>query len=209
MTADLTTNETIEGAPAGLILFGRDDRRRAHASCFGTAEVAAAERAARLMGMHVLPISNDDHRALAKELPAGRIFEASGKAFVPYCRTGLFDRLVAVAGVPDTAMPRAAAPKAASALPDSVAADGGGDGPGGADGPAKPPFDWADIGIGSLVLATTGPMEGWFEAIVRFTKADDKFVLQWRDWPLEPEIARHRKELALLHPGAMTEKGTA
>ncbi|CAA2138972.1 hypothetical protein [Methylobacterium bullatum] len=36
-----------------------------------------------------------------------------------------------------------------------------------------------------------------------YTKADDAFELQWRDWPDDGLITRHRSELGLLPPGAV------
>ena len=201
------TASTTATSPPGVILFGRDDRQRPHASCFPESEAAAAEHAAALMGMRVLAVCDDDHRSLAGSLPRGRIFAASGKAFVPFVKAGLFDRLLAAAGVPDAPIPVKAAGKATGAPLASKGGDGHPDVPGGA---SKPPFDWADIGIGSLVLATTGgPQEGWFEAVVVYTKADNCFELRWRDFPLDAHIARHRNELALLHPGTATKGGEA
>ncbi|MCJ2109010.1 hypothetical protein MKK70_27310 [Methylobacterium sp. E-041] len=196
-------------SPPAVILFGRDERQRPHASCFASAEIAAAERAAVLMGMHVLTVCNDAHRSLAESLPRGRIFK-SNKAFVPFVKLGIFDQLLAAAGQPNAPMPVRAAGKPAGTPPVGKGGHGGTDAPGGAGGASKPPFDWADITIGSLVLATTGgPQEGWFEAVVRYTKADAHFVLAWRDWPLEPEFSRQRNDLALLHPGTATVESEA
>ena len=97
----MTLNATTSPAamPPGLILFGRDERQRAHASRFAAGEKAEAERAAGLMGMHVLEISDDTHHSLADGLPQGRLF-GSGKAFVPFVKAEVFDRLVAAAGLP-------------------------------------------------------------------------------------------------------------
>jgi len=74
-------------------------------------------------------------------------------------------------------------------------------------GPSKPPAgdarvpgSWDTIKSGSLVLATEGHAEGWFESLVVATRADDRFLLRWRDWPELPEFTRRRDELALLHP---------
>jgi len=76
-----------------------------------------------------------------------------------------------------------------------------------ASGPPKPPAgdarvpgSWDAIKPGSLVLATEGHAEGWFETLVVATRADDRFLLRWRDWPELPEFTRRRDELALLHP---------
>ena len=118
-TVSATT--TAAAIPPGLILFGRDERQRPHASRFAAGEKANAERAAGLMGMHVLEISDDTHQSLAAGLPQGRLF-GSGKAFVPFVKAEVFDRLVAAAGLPDVAPPVRAAGKATGAPP----ASGGG-----------------------------------------------------------------------------------
>ncbi|MHC1999208.1 hypothetical protein ACYQR9_02040 [Methylobacterium sp. CM6241] len=198
----LNTATTTTTVPPGLILFGRDERHRPHASRFAAGEKAEAERAAGLMGMHVLEISNDTHHSLAVGLPQGRLFE-SGKAFVPFVKAEVFDRLVAAAGLPDIAAPVMASAKAAGAPPASGGGASGDAGAGGPGGRFKAPADWPGIERGCLVLACAGPQEGWFEAIIMYTKADDAFELQWRDWPDDPLITRHRSELGLLPPGAV------
>ncbi|MCJ2086411.1 hypothetical protein MKK88_10460 [Methylobacterium sp. E-005] len=50
------------------------------------------------------------------------------------------------------------------------------------------PGSWDAIKPGSLVLATEGHAEGWFESLVVATRADDRFLLRWRDWPELPEF---------------------
>jgi len=71
------------------------------------------------------------------------------------------------------------------------------------DGPAPAPSsEWARINRGSIVLATEGPMEGWFEAVVTEAKGDDLFLLKWRDWPNNAPFLRKRHQLAILPPGA-------
>ncbi|MHC2018947.1 hypothetical protein [Methylobacterium sp. CM6247] len=204
-----TTTSTAAIMPPGLILFGRDERQRPHASRFAAGDKANAERAAGLMGMHVLEISDDTYRRLAAGLPQGRLFE-SGKAFVPFVKAEVFERLVAAAGLPDVAVPVRASGKAASAPPASGGGASSASGAGGPGGRFKAPTDWHEIERGSLVLACEGPQEGWFEAIIMYTKADDAFELQWRDWPDNPLITRHRSELGLLPPGAVhgTKQGS-
>ncbi|TXN33068.1 hypothetical protein [Methylobacterium sp. WL19] len=197
-----TATSTPTAVPPGLILFGRDERHRPHASRFAAGEKAEAERAADLMGMHVLEISNDTHHSLAAGLPLGRLF-GSGKAFVPFVKAEVFDQLVAAAGLPDIAVPVRASAKATGAPPASGGGASGAAGAGGPGGRFKAPADWPDIERGCLVLACAGPSEGWFEAIIMYTKADDAFELQWRDWPDDPLITRHRSELGLLPPVAV------
>ena len=67
-------------------------------------------------------------------------------------------------------------------------------------GPARPQ-DWDEIGIGSVVLATVGVEDGWWESIVIGVNAD-AFSLKWRDFPREPVFVRRRTELALLPAAA-------
>ncbi|MCJ2128091.1 hypothetical protein [Methylobacterium sp. E-045] len=65
--------------PPAVILFGTDEGGKPHASTFARAEVELAERAAGLMGLRVLHITTDEHRAVASQLPAGQIFAQSGR----------------------------------------------------------------------------------------------------------------------------------
>jgi hypothetical protein len=197
----LTLAASAASLPPAIILFGRDERGRTHASRFAGEEMCEVKDAARLMGLHLAVADTETLRDLVKRLPAGRLFP-SGKGFVPFVKGDLYDRLLTATGTPDKPRPFTAASKPAD-VPSPAGASSGGkggsDGPGGA---AKAPNDWTGIGIGSTVLACQGPMEGWWEAVVLYTKADDHFVLRWRDFPDEPEIARARKDLGLLPPGS-------
>lgn len=80
------------GAPskdmdAALIVFGRDDKGKAHASRYSEADRIAAMKAAHLMGFKALAVTKDAIRHIADELPQGRLFD-SGKAFVPFVKEG-------------------------------------------------------------------------------------------------------------------------
>lgn len=184
--------------PTPLILFGRDERGRPHASSFVGSEVAAIEAAARLMGLSFVAAGTDAVRDLAASLPAGRLFPASGKAFVPFCSGALYDRLLAATGTPDTPRSAKATSKAASKAAGAEAAPagaagsatggaaaggpagkggGGSGGGGGGGGGAKAPGDWPSIRIGSIVLAQADDEEGYYPARVAATKADDHLVL--------------------------------
>lgn len=188
----------------GLILFGRDDRGRAHASSFAAADVDAATRAATLMDLQTLVIT-EAHQMLAAGLPQGRLFE-SGKAFVPFCSARMYTDLLAATGLPD-APPVRAANKAAEAPPASNGGSGSGGAAGGAGGAAKAPGDgaptdpWAGITLGSVVLAKGDNEDGFYAAKVIATKANQNFVLTWVDYPDLLEFTRHRHALGLLHPG--------
>lgn len=197
------------GPQPGLILLGRDERGRPHASAFGPGDAPAAERAATLMGFATMIVA-EEHQRLASSLPKGRIFD-SGKAFVPFCSTQTFARLLEAAGLPDTPVPVRVAAKPAGAGASAVGGQGRGAGGSAAGDPpatrtgTKAPADHSQIGIGSLVLAQGNDEgdDGYYAAKVIATKADDAFVLTWAGYPDLPEFSRSRRALALLHPEAV------
>ena len=200
---DDTPEPTPDEAVPGLILFGRDERGRPHASQFAAAQAEAAARAATLMDLHTL-IVTDTHRTLASGLPQGRLFE-SGKAFVPFCSARVFADLLAAAGLPNTPPVRAAS-KVAEAPSAPTGGLGSAGAPGGAGGAAKPPGDavaadpWASITLGSVVLAKGDDEDGYYAAKIIATKADRGLVLTWVDYPDLLEFTRHRHDLGLLRP---------
>ncbi len=177
-------------------MFGRDDAGKAHASWFDQSEAALAEKAADFMSLRVLRVRTDEHRALAAQLPHGRVF-ASGLAFVPFVKAALFLQLQTAAQAASdanrdkltvsTADNEAEKPPTSEPKRPAGAANG------------KAPCGWADIDVGSLVLATEGPSEGWWESVVLEAEAE-LFTLKWRDWPDLPRFVRRRWQLALLHP---------
>lgn len=197
----LTPAAHVATAPLAVFLFGRDEQGRPHASRFDGSNVAGVEAAARLMGLHFGAADTAALRDLAIRLPAGRLFP-SGKGFVPFVKAEFYNQLLAATGTLDTPTPVRAAGKAADAPPPADAGSGGKGSPDAPGGAPKAPNDWAAIGIGSTVLACQGPMEGWWEAVVLYTKANDSFVLRWRDFPDDGEITRARKDLALMPPGS-------
>lgn len=194
----MTGKKQIEGEAgeaSTLIVFGLDDTKRPHASAFPAHEAELAEKAAGLMGMTALRLATDEQKALAAKLPKGRVF-ASGRAFVPFVRVGLYEAIVAAAGVLAKT-----APSACAASADSRKADAGAVNPAGVAKPATPPqpTGWADIRVGSVVLATTGPNEGWYESEV-IEILDDLMKLRWCSWPDDPVIARRFSQVGLLPP---------
>ncbi|GJE62111.1 hypothetical protein MPOCJGCO_4241 [Methylobacterium trifolii] len=197
-------------SPNPIILFGLDQRGRAHAACFVGGDTLALERAADAMDLFFVVAETDALRDLAAKLAVGRLFPASGKAFVPFTSAPLYDRLLAAAGITDAPRPLKAAGKFAEAGGGAGAKPGGASGGSGAGDPpatragAKAPADHSQIGIGSLVLAQGDDEEdeGYYAAKVIATKADDAFVLTWAEYPDLPEFGRSRRALALLHPEA-------
>lgn len=190
--------EANPAAPV-LVVFGRDEAGKAHAAFFDQSEAALAEKAADLMNQRVLRVRTDEHRALAAQLPHGRVF-ASGRAFVPFVKASLFLAL------------QTAAQAAAGANGGRMSADSGEAEPVLTPEPprspvspkGKAPCGWADIAVGSLVLASEGPGEGWWESVVLAEEAE-VFTLKWRDYPDLPRFVRRRWQLALLHPAGRAQ----
>lgn len=175
-----------------LVVFGLDGAGKARASAFHQADAERAERAAEIMGMHVIRPDSDEQHGLAAKLPRGRVF-ASGKAFEPYVCTDLYEALTALAGVSaaSSSAPNAEPAPAAAPSPPERTSKANDD---------LAPDTWDDIGVVSIVLATDRPQEGWWESIV-LRAENDVFMLQWRDWPRLPVFARRTWQIGLLPPG--------
>jgi hypothetical protein len=189
-----------------VILFGKDETAKPHASFFHEADLPGALNAAELMKMKVLRTDTDERRAVAADLPQGRVF-ASGKAFVPFVAAPLYHRLVALARAADSICPSAAdwvpgdpknesvtAPESNRApfgQPEGESAHLAGAGP--ANRPEPAPTEASEnsggVARGSLVLASVGSAEGWWESLV-IEMHDDLMTLKWRDWPEEPPFVR-------------------
>ena len=177
---------TADNATA-LVVFGMDDKGKPHASRFSDADAQLAEKAAGLMGMHLFRPATDEHRALAANLPRGRVF-GSGKAFVPFVKAATFSALAGAAGVSATQahQPRKRPPAAPLGQPEAMPS-------------GTPAATFADIGVGSLVLALEGAGNAWFKAIV-LKVTDGRATLRWPDYPEEPKFSRRISQLGLLPP---------
>jgi hypothetical protein len=197
----------LTDAPA-LVVFGRDATGKPHASSFTESEADLAEKAAKLMGLRLLPVQTDLERALAAKVPRGRVF-ASGRAFVPFIKAALFTELQAAAlnsGVEPLKLltghastgagePTPAAPAGALKLAKGTRT-----------APVKQPCGWADIQVGTIVLAAAPPRRTeWFECLVIAVEGEDLFILRYCDWPKEPPFKRRRVELGLMHPAYTPE----
>ena len=216
LPALLTPPATMAAEPApalvplaSLILFGRDEAGRPHASVFKDDMRPAVERAADLMDLYCFPADTEALHNLAAMLPTGRLFPASGKAFVPFVKAVLYDRLLAATGTREAPPPVKAAGKAAEARGGAGGEPSGGPGGSGAGDPpatrvgAKAPAEHSQVGIGSIVLAQgDAGDEGFYPAKIVLTKSPDSFVLEWSNYDL-PQFVRPRRSLALLHPEAV------
>src|SRR3954469_4933678 len=191
---------TEADADPRLVLFGRDGAGKPRASWFDASAADLALKAAELMKLRVLRIETDEHRAVARQVSPGRVFD-SGRAFTPFVRADIFGKLVELAHLAQEAGEAAAATGAAASTENgaSPAANGFGTASSGGGAPTAPkrPQDWDEIGIGSLVLATTGVEDGWWESIVIGVNGD-AFSLKWRDFPRERVFVPPRSELGLL-----------
>ena len=175
--ADAPTGKTSDSGPA-VIVFGRNAYGIPQAAWFSASEADLATRAARLMGLRLLRVEDDTHRALATQLRPGQVY-ASDRTFAPAVAKDVFDKLCELAGL-----------VGAASVPDDVS-----------ESPASAtrPVSWEAITFSSVVLASAGPGEGWWEATVIGAK-DDQLVLRWRDYAREPSFTRMASELALLPP---------
>ncbi len=226
MSKTLPAPADTQPSEPSVVVFGRDEAGKPHASWFDAESAELAVKAADLMNMRVLRVKTEEQSALARQLARGRVF-ASGRAFTPFVRANLYSKLVELAGgATGLANVKASAEPAAMALrPADFSIDGfqalvaALDEPeGAAAGPAKAseragpppalaptvsprPRTWDEIGIGSLVLATVGVEDGWWESLVLGTNGE-MLTLKWRDFPREPVFVRRRTELALLPVGA-------
>lgn len=93
--AATTPNPKPKPTPC-LVLFGTDSLGKPHASWFAAEDQDAAVKAAAMMGFSVLTVVADAHKELARKLPRGRLFEG-GKAFVPFIKVVLHDKLTKLA----------------------------------------------------------------------------------------------------------------
>ena len=195
MNSTVVVRANAQAEPS-LIVFGRDDAGKPRASWFDAGSADLASKAADLMKMRVLRVETEEQKAVARQLAPGRVF-ASGRAFTPFARTAVFSQLVELAG--DSSDPSTKG--STSGKPGAVASNGsaasGDQGLGPAPTAPARPQSWDEIGIGSVVLATVGIEDGWWESIIIGVNGE-ALTLKWRDFPREPVFVPRRTELALL-----------
>jgi hypothetical protein len=117
--------------PLALVLFGQDGDGKPRAAWFEAADIDAATAAAVTMRLRALPLTVEEGRELAAQLPRGRVLP-SGRALVPFAKRDLYAQLIALAGE-DTRLAEAADGQTVRPNPgDAPSADP----PAGADGAA-------------------------------------------------------------------------
>lgn len=204
---------------AALVVFGRDDKGKAHASRFGKHDVDAATKAAHLMGFVALDASHETVSVIARELPEGRLFD-SGKGFVPFVKEGVCLALEAhakqfagdvrqLSAADIEALDKAAAAQALKSDSEVAGDDGKANADTQSGTPAKlPQFEACnDLKVGMRVLAMEEPDDGWWEVeITHIHKSGigDNLVtmltLAWVDWPEYPKTTRRADQVAYFHP---------
>lgn len=164
--------------PAVILVVGMNDSKLPQGSWFAAKDEMLARKAAHMMKLHVISVMTNEHRALAAELRAGQVY-AADRMFAPVIQAGLYDRLIAQTAEAPPLM----------ATPDR-------------------PQVAADIQIGSILLATEGEDEGWWEAIV-IGELATSLQLRWVSEPRMASFNRMRADLGFLPPLVAAADATA
>ncbi|MBC6718669.1 hypothetical protein H9Q09_21020 [Aurantimonas sp. DM33-3] len=183
-------------AVPSMIVLGRDDAGKAHASWFDAGEAKLAAKAAAMMGMNALTVATDELRELAAVLPHGRVF-ASGRAFVPFVRASTYDKLAAHVPEGKTAKPLRLVGGSGK---DETAKSPGPKLPAGAVVRGTLPEDWSKLAVGHKVLTSYEKDNGWWPAYITEEADDGMFVLRWEDEGDPTPLIRKREEIGLFHP---------
>jgi hypothetical protein len=163
-----------------LFVLGRNENGKPRGARFPEVKDDIVTAALRLNCTVVHPASAS-FAAVAMKLPKGRIY-ASGQAFIPNIRSGLFDDLTTILSNSDDTSSAHTLGKV-EVSPDTPL-----------------PKNWDEVDIGSMVLIHENPEDGWWEAIV-LERRDDVLRLQLRDYPKLPIYERHISAVALVNPG--------
>lgn len=175
--------------PAKLpfVVYGIDQNGKTKGARFPAEQFEQAAHASTSMGLQIHEAHNDELIALAQKLPSGRIY-ARGRAFIPFIKRELYDRLhAATGGLVRDAVPVGSTGEAST---EQIASDAG-----------VMPRTWDAVAPGHTVLAKSAVEdEGYFEAIV-LSRDGATLALQYRDFPNEKKIERHISSVGLLNPG--------
>ncbi len=180
-----------------IVVLGVDVDHKPHGSRFEERDAPFVQRAAELMGFHVIHVApeNQELHALAAGLPLGKIF-ATGRAFVPFVSRVAFDKLATLVDGGLRVEPRAAASPLpvhrVAAMFTEDAADAANE-------------LWAKIEVGTVILAAADPElygQSWWEAVVVAIDGDD-LTLRWVEDPTEEPFEVPRRDVGLRHPAPM------
>lgn len=174
---------------ATYIVFGAADGGKPRGARFSADQFEQAQQAAMSMKLFIYEARFPELAALAKKLPAGRIY-ARGKSFIPFIRKDLYAQLCEAANAPsDPVKPSIEAPTSEAATPS----------------PALP-RTWDEVAVGQLVLVQESRDDGWFECIV-LDRKNDIVTLRWRDYPKFKPFSLHIASIALINPGPASQVG--
>jgi hypothetical protein len=169
-----------------ILVFGLDQTGKPQAGRFTADQAEVAKQAAASLKLSACEITADVAE-IAKEVPVGRL-HARGRAFVPYIKRDLYDRL-------SGSTAPAASPSAATKPPLEQSLDA-----------AKTalasalPQSWDVIEPGHMVLLQESVANGWYEAIV-LKRENETITVRFRDYPKYPTCVCHVRSVALVHPG--------
>ncbi len=179
------TKSIAVSTPAKLpiLVFGLDPTGKPKAGRFPANHADAARVAAAAMKLNVCEVSRPQLEEIASKLPVGRI-HAQGKAFIPYIKRDLYDRVLSVS-LPETSQVPSGAVQEQQTLP---------------PGTSGLPRDWDKVAVGHMVLLQESLKDGWWEAVV-LARDGEMLTLRLRDFPKYPNYVRHVRTVALVHPG--------
>jgi hypothetical protein len=175
-----TASSSLSATKPAVIVFGLDQAGKPKAGRFAERHAAAARKAAKSLGLTICPSNKPGFADLASKIPAGRV-HAQGKAFIPYIKRELFNRVLAASSPTSPLAAKAKAGSSVSTMPG-----------------AKPAKNWDEIAEGHLVLYQEGPRDGWWESIV-IARDGETLTLQYRDFPRLPSFKCHFQAVALPH----------
>jgi hypothetical protein len=172
-----------------ILVFGLDQTGKPQAGRFVPDQAEPAKRAAASLKLSSCEVSAD-LAEIAKEVPVGRV-HARGRAFIPYVKRDLYDRLNGAVGsaAPPATPQSGAAPPLEQSLRAAKAALA-----------SALPQSWDVIEPGHLVLLQESVANGWYEAIV-VKRENETLTLRFRDYPKYPTYTCHIRSVGLVHPG--------
>lgn len=192
----MTTKATKAGKPSStlavLILFGRGSDGRGQAGKFNEPEAEKAAKAAKHLGLSVLPISDEQTRSLANQLSLGSI-HATGRGLVPYVSKARFEDVLQIAKAHSVEIANGERSTLSDAKPATSQKSSTGH---------HLPASWQVIQPGDLVLSQdSDPAEGWWKAIV-VKRHGEMISLKWLQHQRPRRLfLKHVYTLGLIWPG--------
>ncbi|MER8895945.1 hypothetical protein [Mesorhizobium sp. M0676] len=167
------------------IILAANVDNKPRAAFFSGEAIDAAVVAAHRQGFAVVVPATEELVVLAADIPAGRL-TAAGRVSCSFVKQDVYDKFAALIGTEQELKPSE-----------------GGEQQGGSVSsmPSAGPDLWAGISAGSIVLATVGREDGWWEAVVLAEDSSgERLTLSWRDWPNMPSFTMARRTVAVIAP---------